>query len=139
MSETKTRLFDLWARNSDPKSAEPFDGAMRVVLDAIESRLLALEGNLKWLYEESGLDYPANPEPDKQPSAQPAETEREWIPVMPKLEDGDEYWLGWRDGMVVKSSFSREDNKFRMYITPDYIMPYHPGDKQPEPPKIGGE
>jgi hypothetical protein len=26
------------------------------------------------------------PEPDKQPSAKPAETEREWIPVMPKKE-----------------------------------------------------
>jgi hypothetical protein len=124
MNETKMRLFDLWARNSDPKSAEPFDGAMRVVLDAIESRLLALEGNLKWLYEESGLDYPANPEPDKQPYAQP----REWIP----LNLTTEVWARKNDGGITRISFGAAINRNHLYT---HIMPYRKGDKQPEPPK----
>lgn len=40
--------------------------------DQLKRRLSALEANLKWLYEESGLDYPTLPEKDNgQPSTPP--------------------------------------------------------------------
>lgn len=77
---------------------------------------------------ESRLSTLEHPEPDKQPSAQPAETEREWI----RLNLTTEVWARKNDGGITRISFGAAINRNHLYT---HIMPYHPGDKQPGPPK----
>jgi hypothetical protein len=82
-------------------------------IQRLESRLSALE----------------HPEPDKQPSVEkPAETEREWI----RLNLTTEVWARKNDGGITRISFGTAINRNHLYT---HIMPYHPGEQKPEPPK----
>jgi hypothetical protein len=102
--------------------------------DRLEFRLSTLEGNLKWLYEESGLDYPTpleHTETDIQPSEVKAldstKTGEVWLYLSSPL------WILWKNGdveILEEQMFSNDAIA---------IMPYHPGDKKPAPPKTGGE
>jgi hypothetical protein len=76
-----------------------WNDAIEDTFDEVERRLSALE----------------HPEPDKQPSAQPAETEREWIPCKGVT-------VRWPDGEIVTHTLA-------------CAISYEYGDKQPEPPK----
>jgi hypothetical protein len=138
----------------------PIEVGMCALCDTIESRLSALEHPAKQnpvidaldkakvriakynsddrlgeiideIKSESTLEHP---EPDKQPSAQPAETEREWIPF-----DGH-VWVAWSDG-TVNDDIVEDPAPYGASgkATPTHIMPYRKGDKKPEPPKMGGE
>jgi hypothetical protein len=72
---------------------------------------------------------------DRAKNAQPAETEREWIPI-----EGQRFWISWDNqnwGVELakydKGEFSSET--VSGFNNPTHIMPYHPGMEKPEPPE----
>ena len=72
---------------------------------------------------------------DRAKNAQPAETEREWIPI-----EGQRFWISWDNqnwGVELakydKGEFSSE--AVSGFNNPTHIMPYHPGMEKPEPPE----
>jgi hypothetical protein len=67
---------------------------------------------------------------DRAKNEKPAETERGWIPF-----DGH-VWVAWSDG-TVNDDIVEDPAPYGASgkATPTHIMPYHPGDKKPEPPK----
>jgi len=153
MSES---LYKLWACHNDPGAISPVNQvAIKNVLGAIESRLAALESQPIQSDERTeGVIYGLNlaksmaenlerlnvgsipgrlltdieaMKQDFQCSAQPAETEREWIP----LNLMTEVWARKNDGGITRISFGTAINRNHLYT---HIMPYHPGDTKPEPP-----
>jgi hypothetical protein len=86
---------------------------------SLANRIIALENIIAC----DGIDARLH-----QPSAQPAETEREWI----RLNLTTEVWARKNDGGITRISFGTAINRNHLYT---HIMSYHPGDKQPEPPK----
>jgi hypothetical protein len=79
---------------------------LAIEIDRIKSRLSALENIIAC----DGIDARLH-----QPSAQPAETEREWIPCKGVT-------VRWPDGEIVTHTLA-------------CAISYEYGDKQPEPPK----
>jgi len=94
--------------------------ASRLISERHSSRLSALENIIAC----DGIDARLH-----QPSAleqKPAETEREWMRV-PKYNE--ECWVYYPDGEI---HHGHVDDFVKGFT---HIMPYHPGDKQPAPPK----
>ncbi|MDD4906311.1 MAG: hypothetical protein PHD39_09170 [Methylobacter tundripaludum] len=96
-----------------------WDISSRLISERHSSRLSALENIIAC----DGIDARLH-----QPSVEkPAETEREWI------TPGSYVWVRrLRDGEIFNVRLSE------VVLQPDkftHIMPYHPGDKKPEPPK----
>ena len=86
---------------------------------SLANRIIALENIIAC----DGIDARLH-----QPSAKPAETEREWIDVRGSV------WVVWSEDDEIT-----QESVFGLGVCrrghPTHIMPYYPGDKQPEPPK----
>jgi hypothetical protein len=127
-------MASLWETYIDP-DVDNRTEAMHTLCDEIDQRLSALEHNSGGLTDDERRQQDAlwglHPELWSAPT-QPSEAKpdgRKWIDI-----ENDMVWTYWQDGQIFLYRIC-DYLKHKSNLTLTHVMPYHPGDPKPEPPK----